>query len=79
MPYTSTMALFVRQENSRSELQNRVAAELREKLKTQQPIEYEKPENTIEAGTHESRNLDSIIIVVVAIIVLGIAYLLVSR
>lgn len=73
------MALFVRQENSRSELQNRIAAELREKMKTQEPIEYEKPESTFVSQTHQSRHLDSIIIIVVAVIVVGIAYLWLSR
>ena len=77
--YTRAMALFIRQENSRSELQNRIAAELRERMKTQTPIEYEKPESSIESGTHESMNLDSIIIIVVAVMILGIAYLLLSR
>ncbi len=77
--YTKAMALFIRQNDTRSELQNRVATELREKLRTQQQIEYEKPENNIEQTTHESENLGPIVIMVMAIVFLGIAYLLLSR
>lgn len=73
------MALFVRQEESRSELQNRIAAELREKIKADKPLEYEKPINSVEEGTHEARNVGPIVIMIGAVITLGVAYLLLSR
>lgn len=69
------MALFIRQQNERTELQERVAAELREKLKTEQNVTYEKPENTIISATHESQNLGPIVVLVVAVVFLGVAYL----
>ena len=74
------MALFIRKENPRSELQERIAAELQEKLRTtDKPIEYEKPENWTENEMHESQNLGPIIAIVCMLIVVGVAYLLVSR
>ena len=73
------MALFVREQGQRTELQQRVAAELREKLKDNKPLEYEKPVNNIERGTHESQNLGPIIVIVGSLIVLGLAYLLFAR
>ncbi len=74
------MALFVRQENSRTELQERLATELQEKLKQERSsIEYEKPVNSIEHDTSESRNLGAIVVMITAVVILGIAYLLLSR
>lgn len=73
------MALFIRQDNSRSDLQNRIAAELREKIKSDKPLEYEKPLNSVEEGTHEARNVGPIVAVLAMLIMLGVAYLLVSR
>ena len=73
------MALFIRQENSRSELQNRIAAELREKIKSNTPLQYEKPISSVEQDTHEARNLGPVVILIVAAVVLGVAYLLLSR
>ncbi len=73
------MALFIRQQDSRTELQQRVAAELREKLKNEKPLEYEKPENDVIKGTHESRHLGPVAVIVVALVVLGLLYILSSR
>lgn len=73
------MALFVREQGQRTELQQRVAAELREKLKDTKPLEYEKPENNIERNTHESQTLGPIIVLVGSCVLLGIAYLLFAR
>lgn len=73
------MALFIRQDDQRSELQERIAAELREKLKTEQNVTYEKPENNIESSTHESQNLGPIVVLVVAVVLLGVAYLFFAR
>ncbi len=73
------MALFVRQEDSRTELQNRIAAELREKIKNDKPLEYKKTINSVEEGTHEARNVSAVVLLIVAVVVLGVAYLLLSR
>lgn len=73
------MALYVKQQNSRTELQERIAAELQEKLKTDKPLEYEKPVNSIEEGTHESQHLGPVVIMVTAVLAVAIAYLLLSR
>jgi len=51
------MALFLRQDDQRSELQKRIGAELQEKLKHDKPLEYEKPESNLETQTHETRHL----------------------
>ena len=74
------MALFIRKESPRSEFQERIAAELQEKMRTDgPPIQYEKTENTIEDGTHISQNLGAIVAIVGMLIFLGVAYLLLSR
>lgn len=73
------MALFVRQEDSRTELQQRIAAELREKIKKDKPLEYEKPVNSVEEGTHEARNVGPVLILIVAVVIVGVAYHLLSR
>lgn len=70
------MGLFIRQNSSRTELQERIAAELREKQTAQSSVAYEKPESAFNEGSHESQNLGPVLIVAAAIIVLGIAYLL---
>lgn len=51
------MALFLRQDDQRSEVQKRVAAELQERLKADKPLEYEKPANNLEQGTQRSKHL----------------------
>lgn len=73
------MALFIRQQDQRTELQERIAAELRQKLKTESQLEYEKPENNIESTTHESQHLGPVLVLVGAVVVLGVAYLLFAR
>jgi hypothetical protein len=73
------MALFIRQQDQRTELQERIAAELREKLKTESQIEYEKPTSNIEDSTHESQYFGPVVILVIALVVLGVAYLLLAR
>ena len=69
------MALFLRQDDQRSDLQKRVGAELQEKLRNEKPLEYEKPENNLETNTHETRHLGvwvTLTVMVVAVVVLGI-------
>jgi hypothetical protein len=77
--YTKAMALFIKREDQRTELQERIAAELRQKLKTESQLEYEKPENNIESTTHESEHLGPVLVIVGALVVLGVAYLLFAR
>lgn len=73
------MALFIRQQDQRSELQERIATELREKLKTESQLEYDKPVNNFEESSHESQQLGPVVILVIAIVLLGVAYLLFAR
>lgn len=80
--YTGAMALYIRQQDSRSELQERVAAELREKLKhgeNEEQLTYEKPVDSVRQGTHESRHLGPVVVLVAALILLGVMYLLFGR
>lgn len=73
------MALFIKQQDQRTELQERIAAELRQKLKTESQLEYEKPVNNIESTTHESEHLGPVLVIVGAVVALGVAYLLFAR
>lgn len=73
------MALYLRQQQSRTALQERLATELREKQRPDQPLEYEKPTSSVEEGSHISTNLGPILVMIGAVIVLGVAYLLLSR
>lgn len=73
------MALFVREQGQRTELQQRVAAELREKLKDDKPLEYEKPVSNFETDSHESQNLGPILVLVGSVVVLVLAYLFFAR
>jgi hypothetical protein len=73
------MALFIRQTDQRSELQERIATELREKLKNEPQLEYEKPANNIVDSSHESQHLGPVVILVVAVVLLGVAYLVSAR
>ena len=77
--YTMAMALFIKRENQRTELQERIATELRQKLKTESQLEYEKPVNNIEDTTHESQHLGPVLVLVGAVVFLGVAYLLFAR
>ena len=51
------MALFLRQDDNRTEVQKRVAAELQERLRSEKPLEYEKPESSYHQNSHSSRHL----------------------
>jgi len=73
------MALFVRQTDQRSELQERIATELREKLKNEPQLEYEKPVNNFIDDSHESQHLGPVAVVVTALVALGVAYLFLAR
>lgn len=57
------MGLFLRQEDTRSELQSRIATELREKLASKQDIVAEKPEPAFLDNQHETRPAGMVLIV----------------
>lgn len=71
------MALFLRQDGGRSELQQRVAAELQEKLKNQPGLEYDKKDPAILDNQHQTRIAGKVILIlgialVVAIIIFAL-------
>ena len=77
--YLSNMALFVRQNDDRSELQKRVAAELQDKLnKSGKELDYDKPESDIEMQSHLSSDpaavIAAIIMVILAVILGGLLF-----
>ena len=70
------MALFLNNKDNRSELQNRLASELQERLKQKQLREYDKPEPSMLEGQHTTRTAGLIIVVVAVIAIAFILYLL---
>jgi hypothetical protein len=66
------MGLFLRQEDNRSELQTRIAAELREKLAKKQGIEHKEPEPAFLDDQHQTRPAGMILIVLAVILVIAI-------
>lgn len=69
------MALFLRQDESRSELQQRIAAELQEKLKQPTNVGYTKPEPAILENQHETRIAGKIIVFLIVALVAAIVVL----
>lgn len=69
------MALFLRRDDNRSELQNRVAAELSERLKNkqQEPIKQDKPEP---AMLEQQETLKPARIIITVLVVLFVALIL---
>lgn len=65
------MGLFLNNKDNRSELQSRVAAELQERLKQKQALEYEKPEPSMLENQHTTRGA-GIILVIASLIALGV-------
>lgn len=63
------MSLFVRQDEKRSQLQEKLAADLKGKLKTND-VQLEKPESTILEDAHETRNAGVVIAVLIVIIII---------
>lgn len=70
------MALFLNNKDNRSELQNRLAAELRERLKQKQALEYDKPEPLMLQNQHTTR-VAGVLLVVIALIAVGVILYLV--
>lgn len=76
------MALYVRQQQDRTELQKRVAAELREKIRSgenEAELTYEKPIDSVQEGTHESRQLGPVVVLIAAVIGLFLVYVIFGR
>ena len=69
------MGLFLRQDESRSELQQRVAAELQEKLKNDPNLTYDKPDPAILDNQHETRIAGKVILILIALLVVAIIVL----
>lgn len=69
------MGLFLRQDESRSELQQRVAAELQEKLKTDTSLSYEKPTPALLENQHETRIAGKVILFLILALVVAIVVL----
>lgn len=69
------MALFIRQDDQRTEYQKRVAAELQEKLKKDKPLDYEKPVNNLEQDTQATKHLALWVSLAVLVIVFAIFYM----
>lgn len=70
------MALFLKQDDSRTELQQRIAAELQEKLKNQDTgLTYDKPDPAILDNQHETRIAGKVILILAILLVIGIIIL----
>lgn len=72
------MALFVRQDQERSELQQRIAAELREKAKQRAAREETRPDGVEDSaylkGTKQTTSLAWVWIVIVVLIIITLVY-----
>lgn len=66
------MALFLNDKDNRSELQNRVAAELKERLKQKQAVAYDKPEPSILDNQHTTSSTGIIWAIVLVLVVAGL-------
>ena len=66
------MGLFLRQDDSRTELQTRLAAELREKLKQQPDVIHDQPDQAFLDNQHQTRPAGMILIVLIAVLVIAI-------
>lgn len=64
------MGLFLRQEDNRTELQSKIAAELQERLKDRPELEHEKPDPAILDDQHQTRPAGMILIILGAILVI---------
>ena len=68
------MGLFLRQDETRSELQNKIAAGLQEKLKERANIEAKKPEPAFLENQHETRPAGMVLIVLGVLLVVAIVF-----
>lgn len=72
------MALFIRQQDNRSELQSRVAAELRERLRQSGEIVPAEPEESEYLQAHQTRT-PGVVIVILSIVLLVVVVLWASK
>ena len=71
------MGLFLRQDGGRSELQTKVASDLRERLKERAAIPQDEHEPTMTEDQHETRPAGLIIIVlIIALVLMGVVMFL---
>lgn len=66
------MGLFLRQEDTRSELQSKIAAELQERLKDHPELEHDKPDPAILDDQHQTRSAGMVLIVLGAVLAVAI-------
>lgn len=69
------MALFLKQDDTRSELQQKIAAELQAKLKSTPDIGNDKPDPAILDNQHETRIAGKVIIFLAALLVIAVLLL----
>ena len=62
------MGLFLRQDEQRSDVQQRVAAELQERLRKASSVNHEEVEPAFLENQHTTRNAGMIIIVLLALV-----------
>ena len=68
------MGLYLKKEDQRSQVQERVAAELQERLRTKASIEGKDHEPTILENQHETRKAGVVIAVLVVIFCIGLVW-----
>ncbi len=66
------MGLFLRQEDNRTELQTRIAAELREKMAQKPAEEYEQPDPAFLENQHQTRPAGMILILLAGVLIIAI-------
>lgn len=69
------MALFLKQDETRNELQQRVAAELQAKLNVKPDITNDKPDPAILDNQHETRLAGKVILILLALLAVAIIIL----
>jgi hypothetical protein len=72
------MALFIRQNESQTKLQSKVAADLQDRLKNKADVTAEKPEAAILDEQHKTRGA-GVLIAVLLLVAIGIAVWLITR
>lgn len=67
------MGLFIRNEDSRSELQSRIAAELQERLREQPSLKAEKVEPAFNENQHNTKPAGIVVLIMVVLLIVAIA------
>lgn len=71
--------MFLREHEQKSELQNRVAAELEERLRAKPSIEYtDAPDPSVVAGSHQTRKAGMIIAILLFVLAMSVVALAVK-